>query len=485
VTCGAKIVVAWNENAGSYDAALSATATGSPTSWLWTILSVPVGLEALLVGVWGDFVNGVSTAQNPSLPNIQTDVAAGTIVVQCVATNIEGPSVPTTDTANGQQCVVIKTELLDLPLPGDREYNWGEAQLDEVLRKLETAAEAGGSGGTLAAKPMLFRSPKLTNLGTITATKATGSIVAVAKGSLGDGDEVAVPDGDNPIVHFIFDVTGGYTPVGGYDATHVRVDLSSTDPAASSVAIALLAIIQASETAGDLNIDASMPFVDPFETIDLVNKASGTFGNLPITKIGACTIAGMVGGSGDLAVLSAADGETPSETAAIGATTIGAVVAQNLTFGALSLAAATGKNAVQPANLVLIRDSATDDPVLFEGKTVYGLLHCESAVDGHVFNDTDKQLQITFVREINTSTHTLGYVKGEAVDGLSLNYAYVVRAQMVNLAEHAFLEGGFIDLQEGGGGGGGEWGLTPVGPIYELTYNASVGELVTMVGSLL
>jgi len=144
VTCGAKIVVAWNESGGFYNAYFSATATGSPTSWLWTILSVPVGLEAILSGSWGDFAGGVATMQGPSLTGIPTNVVAGTIVVQCVATNGEGPSVPTVDRGNGQQCVVIKTELLDLPLPSDREYGWGQGQLDEVLRKLEAAAVSGG-----------------------------------------------------------------------------------------------------------------------------------------------------------------------------------------------------------------------------------------------------------------------------------------------------------------------------------------------------
>ena len=142
VTCGAKIVITWNEGAGFYNAYFSATATNTPTSWLWTILSVPAGLEALLTGSWGDFANGVATMQGPSLTGIPTNVASGTIVVQCVATNGDGPSNPLIDRWNGQQPVVIKTELLDLPLPGNKEYNWGGAQLDEVLRKLETNTAA-------------------------------------------------------------------------------------------------------------------------------------------------------------------------------------------------------------------------------------------------------------------------------------------------------------------------------------------------------
>lgn len=150
VTCGAKVVIPWNQGGGSYTASFSATATNAPTSWLWTILWVPVGLEAILTGSWGHFTNGVATTQNPSFTGIPTSVAAGTIVVQCVATNIMGPSNPLVDRGNGQQCVVIKTQLYDLPLPGDKEYNWGGAQLDEVLRKLGDLPTA-----TLAAKGLL------------------------------------------------------------------------------------------------------------------------------------------------------------------------------------------------------------------------------------------------------------------------------------------------------------------------------------------
>ena len=139
VTCGAKIVVAWGEGAGFYNAYFSATATGSPTSWRWTILSVPAGLEALLSGSWGDFAGGVATMQGPALTGVPTTITGGTIVVQCVATNGDGPSDPTVDRAAGQQCLVIKTLTFDLPIPRDREYHWGQGQLHEVLTKLEAA----------------------------------------------------------------------------------------------------------------------------------------------------------------------------------------------------------------------------------------------------------------------------------------------------------------------------------------------------------
>lgn len=464
VTCGAKIVLAWNASSGVYDASLSASATGTPDQWEWTILSVPTGLEALLSGTWGDFTDGMALLQNPALDNIPTDTVAGTIVARCRAHNADGWSNPAEDRAGGQQPIVIKSELADLEIPGDLQYDWGEGQLNLALRKLDAVV---GAVGSIATKPLLYRSPKLVNLGTITASKAAGSVTVVAKASLSDGDEVAIPDGDNPIVHFIFDVSGTYTPGGGYDATHVRVDVSSVTTA-EEVRNALWSAVYLSREAGDLNVIATQGA--SVDVVDLENESSGTFGNLPITETGPCTVVGMTGGAGDIVVLSVAGGETPSETAAVGSvTTVGAVVAQNTSFGAPSLAVVTGKNVIMPANMVLIRDSATDDPILWEGKTVYGLLHCESAVDGHSFNDTDRQVAITFVREIDSTTHALGYVKGEAVSGRALNYSYVVRTTLSALSEAAHLDGGFTD------GAGGEWAMVSIG---SGEYRASVGELI-------
>jgi hypothetical protein len=137
VTCGADIVDV--EGSLPVPAALSASATESPTLWQWAMLSVPLGSSAN-VGVNGDFTNGVATIQNPSF----TADVRGTFVVQALAYNAEGWSEPTLDREAGQQNVVIKSSALDLPIPGNKQYDWA-AYNDDSLRKLEAAA-----GGVVA-----------------------------------------------------------------------------------------------------------------------------------------------------------------------------------------------------------------------------------------------------------------------------------------------------------------------------------------------
>lgn len=168
VTCDAKISVPWNEGSGTYTAELSAVATESPTSWAWTILEVPVGLEALLSGTWGDFVDGVATTGAGSssavdLVDIPTDTASGTIVVQCVATNGTGPSVPTVDRAAGQQCVIVRSEILDLEFPANRQYDWGLGQLDGVLRAIEADTPVASYLEALPANPIAGSTYQLLN----------------------------------------------------------------------------------------------------------------------------------------------------------------------------------------------------------------------------------------------------------------------------------------------------------------------------------
>lgn len=100
-------------------------------------------------------------------------------------------------------------------------------------------------------------------------------------------------------------------------------------------------------------------------------------------------------------VLSQSSSETPSASAAIGSG-LGAVVSV-LGVGELGshqLTEITGKNAISPKNLVTIRDSSTKDVITSAGKKVYALLQAEDGVaQGDSFNDTDKQVQLSFVRD--------------------------------------------------------------------------------------
>jgi len=125
-------------------------------------------------------------------------------------------------------------------------------------------------------------------------TKATGWIQFVAKANLVDGETFVLDDGTNPAVTFHFNVTGGYTPVGGYDATNIEVDVSgdiTSDQVATTAKTAIngvgstLYITGGSITAGKLNLE---------------NDNFGIAGNQTITETvadGGFSVSGMSGGT--------------------------------------------------------------------------------------------------------------------------------------------------------------------------------------------
>ena len=144
-------------------------------------------------------------------------------------------------------------------------------------------------------------------------------------------------------------------------------------------------------------------------------------------------------------ILSVAGNETPTQTAAVGAvSTEGAVVAAATTFGAHNLDVVAGPSPLRPANLCIVRDAATGQPIQSAGKDVYALLQSESAVDGHTFNDTNQRVQLSFVRE-NPTGDGLEAVPAADIGGKTINYSYVRRAQYQNLPDSAFLLGVFLD----------------------------------------
>ena len=157
-------------------------------------------------------------------------------------------------------------------------------------------------------------------------------------------------------------------------------------------------------------------------------------------------LASIAVGVGDnFAVLSVASGAAPSQVSAVGAvSTEGAVVAFLAGFGAHGLASVTGPNALAPRNLVVIRNAATSDPIFSGGKLVYGLLQSESATNAVAFDDVAARVQISFVRE-NVAGTAFEAVPGGDLDGLSINYSYVLRVFFDNIPQDAFLGGAFVD----------------------------------------
>lgn len=146
-------------------------------------------------------------------------------------------------------------------------------------------------------------------------------------------------------------------------------------------------------------------------------------------------------------VLNVASSESPTQTAAVGAgTASGAVVAALAgDVGSHSLNEVAGLNALNPKNLVIVRDATTGDAILSGGKQVYGLIQCENGVvDGDTFNDTDKQVQISFVIE-NTTADDLIACPVVDIAGKSINYSYVRRLDFESIPEDAYLSGVFTD----------------------------------------
>lgn len=145
-------------------------------------------------------------------------------------------------------------------------------------------------------------------------------------------------------------------------------------------------------------------------------------------------------------------------TAAVGdVTTLGTVVAPHGgTFGTHSLAVVTGEP-LSPKNLVTVLDAATRNPVLSEGRTVWGLLHGASGLlDGATITDSGTtRVQISFVRQ-NESGSAFEAVPAADIQGLTIRYSSRTRIRFEDLAEVAFEPGAVVNV--GGAGDGGESG---------------------------
>jgi hypothetical protein len=153
-----------------------------------------------------------------------------------------------------------------------------------------------------------------------------------------------------------------------------------------------------------------------------------------------------VGGADNFVVLGT--GELPTNTtAAVGSvTTEGTVVADhNAAFGAHSLLEVPGPNALQPDNLVRIRDASTLEPIESGGAEVMGLLQSETAADGHTITDaTTTRVQISFVIANGTGDDLIACPAVD-IQGKDINYAYIERQAFEDIPEHAFLGPDFGD----------------------------------------
>jgi hypothetical protein len=142
-----------------------------------------------------------------------------------------------------------------------------------------------------------------------------------------------------------------------------------------------------------------------------------------------------VPGGQNYVVLSQASSETPTNTAAVTSTALGAIVAVlGGDVGAHATTLVAGTNALNPKNLVWIRNATTKDAITSGGQEVFGLLQAESGTtDGEAFNDTDTQVQISFVK--NGGSDTLVAVPVADIENKVIEYMYPNRIKFDNIPE--------------------------------------------------
>jgi hypothetical protein len=311
----------------------------------------------------------------------------------------------------------------------DSAGNWYD-DLATVNTKKRDIKDLNTDLDDLEEKRIIFPVEQLTNVSVPANAYASGSIVAVAKANLSDGETFVLNDGYSSIT-FEFDVTGD-----GVSGGNTAVDVSA-DTTDIQVASRMVSAINGTA----LNVTADNT-AGTSATVDLDQDHGGTRGNTTITE--TVSDAGFVatsftGGAGDVVVLSQSSSETPSVTAAVDAGTAeGAVVAAlSGDVGANDLAEVTSANATVPKNRCLIRDSQLREGLTSNSRQIYGLIQVETGVvDGDSFNDSDHQVQLSFVR-INDTTDDLEPCPGEDIGGQSIEYVYPRRTALDNIPEDA------------------------------------------------
>ncbi len=185
------------------------------------------------------------------------------------------------------------------------------------------------------------------------------------------------------------------------------------------------------------------------DTMDVTAEKGGTFANTFATTQtltnGTWGAATLTGGAGDVKVLVQASSETPTVSAGVDGG-IGAVVGVlAVDVGTAALTEEAGANAIQPKNLIKIRDAVTKDAITSSGGfEIWGLLQAETGVlQGESFNDTDKQAQITFVN--NDGADDLETADGADIGGKVIEYLYGNRVTLDTLPDNCAWPPNFID----------------------------------------
>lgn len=293
----------------------------------------------------------------------------------------------------------------------------------------------------LEGKKLLFRAQVLTDVAVPAQVRATGTLTGVTAQNFANTETVTIDAKVYTFQTVLTDVDGNVL---------IGADMDGS--------LANLKAAMNLEAGGGTNYAASMTLHPTVEstaaaslTLSARAKSYGAVGNnIATTETAAQASWGAVtltGGAGDIVVLSVSGSEAPSETAAVDAGTAAGALVKVLTgdVGVHSLAEITGANALSPKNLMVVRDADSGDPIMSSGKLVWALIQAESGVvDGNTFNDTDKQVQLSFVRE-NATADDLEACPAADIQGKDVNYSYVRRIALDNIPEQAFLTGMFVD----------------------------------------
>jgi hypothetical protein len=309
----------------------------------------------------------------------------------------------------------------------DSAGNWYD-DISTVNSKKRDLKDLNTDLDDLEEKRIICGVEMLTNISVPANAYATGSIVAVAKANLLDAETFTLSDGyDSETFEFDVDddgVTGG----------NVEVDVVA-DTTDIQVATRMVSAINGTS----LYITAANSG-GTSATVTLTQDRGGTRGNTTITETVAnagFVATSFTGGAGDVVVLSQSSSETPTEAAAVGAgTALGALVAElSGDVGSNDLAEITSGNATVPKNRILIRTSNTHEMIVSDDNQIFGLLQCEDGVvDADTFNDSDHQVQISFVR-INSTADDLEPCPGEDIGGSTIEYVYGKRVSLDTLPE--------------------------------------------------
>jgi hypothetical protein len=197
--------------------------------------------------------------------------------------------------------------------------------------------------------------------------------------------------------------------------TTQNVDVSATDTATTVVATALEKGSHDNSVV-TTEVSAVMSWADP-----------ATLGGASATQIGA----------GNQVTLDFSNSETPTTAAAVGAgTALGTIVATLAgDVGTHDIVEVSSTNTSVPKNRLLIRDASIHEGITDAGgRQVYGLLQAENGVvDGEAFNDTDKQVQISFV--VIDDSDDLVPVDADAIGGQDIEYVYANRVTLDTIPE--------------------------------------------------